>query len=84
LITKMSGMSCVYYEAGSGAERPVSNEMIQAVRNNVDIPIIVGGGIRDGDTAKEKIDAGADVIVTGTIIEKDRNSIEDIVKKIRD
>ncbi len=83
LIGEMIGMSCIYFDAGSGAERPLSNEMIQAVRNNIDIPLIVGGGIRDGDTAKEKIDAGADVIVTGTIIEKNQVTIKDIISKIR-
>ena len=82
LYAEMSGMSCVYFDAGSGAERPISNEMIQAIRSNIDIPIIIGGGIRDGDTAKEKIDAGADAIVNGTIVEQDMKRIEEIVKKI--
>ncbi len=79
---ELLGMSCVYFDAGSGAEKPISNEMIKAVDNAIDIPIIVGGGIRDGDTAKEKIDAGADAIVTGTVIEKNMENIEDIIKKI--
>ena len=82
LYAEMSGMSCVYFDAGSGAERPISNEMIQAIRSNIDIPIIIGGGIRDGDTAKEKIAAGADAIVNGTIVEQDMKRIEEIVKKI--
>ena len=82
--TETSGMSCVYLEAGSGAERPVSNEMIRAIRGKVDIPIVVGGGIRDGATAREKIDAGADVIVTGTVVEENKGIIEEIVKRIRD
>ncbi|MFQ5884696.1 MAG: geranylgeranylglyceryl/heptaprenylglyceryl phosphate synthase [Thermoplasmata archaeon] len=84
LYTENSGMGCVYLDAGSGAERPVSNEMIRAIRGNVDIPIIVGGGIRDGDTAREKIDAGADVIVTGTVVEKNERIVEEIVKRIQD
>jgi phosphoglycerol geranylgeranyltransferase len=82
LWAEMLGMSCVYFDAGSGAEKPISNEMIQAIRSNISIPLIVGGGIRDGDTAKEKIDAGADAIVNGTIVEQDMKRIEDIVKKI--
>ena len=57
--------------------------MIQAIRENIDIPLIIGGGITDGDTAKEKIDAGADAIVNGTIVEQDIKIIGDIVKKIR-
>ena len=79
---ELLGMSCVYLDAGSGADKPVSNEMITAIDNSIDIPIIIGGGIRDGATAKEKIDAGADAIVTGTVIEKNMENIEDIIKKI--
>jgi phosphoglycerol geranylgeranyltransferase len=45
--------------------------MIQAVKKNTSIPLFVGGGIRDPDTAKEKARAGANVIITGTAIEKD-------------
>ena len=82
LYAEMSGMSCVYFDAGSGAEKPISNEMIQAIRSNISIPLIIGGGIRDGNTSKEKVDAGADAIVNGTIIEQDMKRIEDIVKKI--
>jgi len=83
VYAEMTGLSCVYFDAGSGAEIPISNEMIRAIRENIDIPIIVGGGIRDGDTAKEKINSGADAIVNGTAIEKDIKTIEEIVKKIQ-
>jgi phosphoglycerol geranylgeranyltransferase len=81
--TEISGKSCVYLEAGSGAERPVSNEMIQAIREEVEIPIVVGGGIRDGETAREKTDAGADVIVTGTVVEENKGIVEEIVNRIQ-
>ncbi len=80
---EMGGKSCVYFEAGSGADRPISNEMIREIRNNIDIPIIIGGGITNGNVAKEKIEAGADVIVTGTIIERNKENIIDIIKKIQ-
>jgi len=82
LYAEMSGMSCLYFEAGSGAQYPVSNEMIQAVRKAIDIPLIVGGGIRDASTAREKIKAGADGIVTGTVIEKNTSSLQDIIQAI--
>lgn len=72
------GMKSVYLEAGSGAETPVPNTMIEAVRKNVDSLLIVGGGIDSPDLAREKIDAGADVIVTGTLIEKVKNKSEEI------
>jgi len=71
LATEYLGMNFFYIEAGSGAPEPVPNEMIQAVKKNISIPLLVGGGIRDPDTAKEKARAGANIIITGTAIEKD-------------
>ncbi len=77
------GSDCIYLEAGSNAERPVSNEMVKAIRNTIKIPIIVGGGIRDAKTAKEKVRSGADVIVNGTIIKEDRKKIKEIIEEIK-
>jgi phosphoglycerol geranylgeranyltransferase len=71
LATEYFGMKFFYIEAGSGAPEPVPNEMIEAVKKNTSIPLLVGGGIRDPDTAKEKARAGANIIITGTAIEKD-------------
>lgn len=71
LAAQYMGMSLVYLEAGSGAINSVPAEMIKMVRQWVDIPIIVGGGIRDAATAIEKIDAGADIIVTGNVLQKE-------------
>jgi len=69
------GMDMIYLEAGSGASLTVPAEMIEAVRRCVDIPIIVGGGIRDEETALEKLRAGADIIVTGNLLQKE-NGLE--------
>lgn len=77
------GSECIYLEAGSGAERPISNEMINAVRKAINIPIIVGGGIRDAKTAREKLSAGADAIVNGTLVESDRKKIKEIIEEIK-
>lgn len=63
-------MRFVYLEAGSGARRTVSSEMIRAVKKTCHIHIIVGGGIRSSSQAKALADAGASLIVTGTIAEK--------------
>ncbi len=71
LAAQYMGMGLVYLEAGSGAQLSVPPELIAAVRKWVDIPIIVGGGIRDALTAKEKLDAGADIIVTGNVLQKE-------------
>jgi phosphoglycerol geranylgeranyltransferase len=73
LSSQYLGMDFFYLEAGSGAPEAVPDEMIQAVKKNIDIPLCVGGGIRDVKTAKEKALAGADIIVTGTALEQDTN-----------
>ncbi len=79
LAAQYLGMKLVYLEAGSGAPQPVPEGMVSEVRKNIDIPLIVGGGIRDGDKARKLATAGADIIVTGTIVEESK----DIEKKLR-
>ena len=49
----------------------IPNEMIKAVKKNIDIPLLIGGGIRSVKTAKEKVLAGADIIITGTALEQE-------------
>jgi phosphoglycerol geranylgeranyltransferase len=81
---EMLGLQCLYLEAGSGARQPVPTEMIQAVRSSVRIPLIVGGGLRDPDTAFEKSKAGADVIVVGTAVEQHPQLIPEMAMAIRE
>jgi phosphoglycerol geranylgeranyltransferase len=69
LAAEMLGMRWVYLEAGSGAPAPVPCEMVRAVRSVLHVPLIVGGGIRSGEEARALIDAGAQLLVTGTIAE---------------
>jgi len=73
LAAQYLGMKLFYLEAGSGAHIPVSNIIIKFVKKNTDIPLIVGGGILDVKTAREKAQAGADIIITGTALEKEKN-----------
>lgn len=80
LAAEYMGMKLVYLEGGSGASKPVPNEMIKLTKKLITIPLIVGGGIRDGKTAYEKVKAGADIIVTGTAVEKSN----DIYKKVKE
>jgi phosphoglycerol geranylgeranyltransferase len=63
------GMHFIYLEGGSGAKNPVPPEMIRTVKHVVDIPLIVGGGIRTKEEALAAASAGADIIVTGNITE---------------
>lgn len=82
LYAEMTGMSCVYFDAGSGAEQPIPTPMVKAIRDNINIPLIIGGGINNGKTAREKIDAGADVIVNGTLVEDNLRKIKEIITAI--
>ncbi|MEM0372483.1 MAG: geranylgeranylglyceryl/heptaprenylglyceryl phosphate synthase [archaeon] len=73
LAAEYMGMKLVYYEGGSGASEPISDEMIRTAKKVIDIPLIVGGGIKTGEQAYEKVKAGADIIVTGTAVEKSKD-----------
>lgn len=71
MAAEMLGMKLMYLDAGSGAQRPVSEAMIQAVAGNIDAPLIVGGGITSPEKAYTAAKAGADLVVVGNAIEKD-------------
>ena len=70
------GFKIIYLEAGSGAKTPVSPELIKSARESCNLTIVVGGGIRDGKTAKIAADAGADWIITGNLTESFDNADE--------
>ncbi|MGV9011677.1 MAG: geranylgeranylglyceryl/heptaprenylglyceryl phosphate synthase [Flavobacteriales bacterium] len=72
---ELLGLRTIYMDTGSGALNTVSPEMIASVRKSVDLPIIIGGGIRDVRTAQALCDAGADVLVVGTAFEQDPEHI---------
>ena len=75
---EMLGMKLIYMDAGSGASRPISENMIKAVSNHIDIPLIVGGGITDPEKAFHNCQAGADLIVVGNAIEKDSSLLKEM------
>ncbi|CAB50020.1 geranylgeranylglyceryl/heptaprenylglyceryl phosphate synthase [Pyrococcus abyssi] len=77
------GMRLVYLEAGSGSPEPVPPEMVRIVKSVIDVPLIVGGGIRTGDQVRELTKAGADIIVTGTAIESTK-SIDEAKRKLEE
>lgn len=64
LTAECLGMKFFYVEAGSGAQKPVSDRIISAIKKSTDIYIIVGGGIKTPEITRNKIKAGADIIVT--------------------
>jgi len=79
------GMHFIYLEGGSGAKNPVPPEMIRTVKHFIDIPLIVGGGIRTKEQALAAASAGADIIVTGNVIESThaKRTVSEIINGIR-
>ena len=76
LAAEYIGMRTVYLEAGSGAHESVPDEMVRAVSSYVGLPVIVGGGIRDPETARAKVEAGASFVVVGSVLEDGREGLE--------
>ncbi|HIM33886.1 MAG TPA: geranylgeranylglyceryl phosphate synthase family protein, partial [Candidatus Poseidoniales archaeon] len=67
---ELFGMRFIYLEAGSGASQPVPPALVAAVREAIKVMLIVGGGIRTVDAAAAAVAAGADMVVTGTLVER--------------
>ncbi len=70
LAAQFLGMKLVYLEAGSGAPDTVPPEMVREVKKEINVPLIVGGGITSREKAEPIVRAGADIIVTGTLVER--------------
>jgi len=84
MAAQFMGKRFFYLEAGSGAERPISPEMVAEVAKHTDIPLVVGGGIRSPKAARRIAKAGARIIVTGTLVEKTSPQVlRRIVRSIR-
>ncbi|MCL2172222.1 MAG: geranylgeranylglyceryl/heptaprenylglyceryl phosphate synthase [Nitrososphaerota archaeon] len=79
------GMRFIYLEGGSGVANPVPANVISAVKKCLDIPLIVGGGIRTQEQAAVVTKAGADIIVTGNLIEAvdNKQRITEVIKGIK-
>lgn len=77
---ELLGNKLIYLEAGSGAAKPVSSEMIAEVKRNISIPLIVGGGIRSLAQMNNAFASGADVVVIGTILEENPEMLKNYVR----
>lgn len=80
LAGEMLGLRMIYMDGGSGAQSPISTSMINRVRENISVPLIVGGGIRSPEAAAERFKAGADVIVVGNAIENEHSLLQEIAE----
>jgi phosphoglycerol geranylgeranyltransferase len=79
---EMLGMKLIYMDAGSGAQKPISESMIKKVSQCIDVPLIIGGGITTPEKAYLNCKAGADVIVVGNAIEKDSSLIKEMANAV--
>lgn len=79
---EMLGMKLIYMDAGSGARRAISTEMIERVSANIEIPLIIGGGIQSPEKVYLNAKAGADLIVVGNAIEKDSSLLVEMVSAL--
>jgi phosphoglycerol geranylgeranyltransferase len=82
LAGEMLGMKLIFMDAGSGARSPISSSMIASVGSQINIPLIIGGGIKTPEKAIDNCNAGADVIVVGNSIEKNSMLIEEMAESI--
>ncbi|WP_147677240.1 phosphoglycerol geranylgeranyltransferase [Algibacter pacificus] len=77
---ELLGMKLIYLEAGSGADFPVSTHIISKVKKELNIPLLVGGGIRTLEQLEKAYQSGADLVVIGTAFEEDELFFESIKK----
>lgn len=79
---ELLGMKLIYLEAGSGALHPISKEIIKSVKQELSVPLIVGGGIRTIGSLNEAFKAGADLVVIGTAFEEDEAFFDQLKKDV--
>jgi phosphoglycerol geranylgeranyltransferase len=84
LAGEMLGLRVFYLDGGSGAKQPISSTMINLVSHATRRPLIVGGGIKSYEDASSAFQAGADIIVVGTAIEKNPDLLFDLTKAKKD
>lgn len=79
---EMLGLKLIFMDAGSGAQQSIPHSMIRAVKEQLSIPLFVGGGIRTPEAAVAACEAGADVVVIGNAIEKDVSLVAKLARAV--
>ncbi|MDF2438245.1 MAG: geranylgeranylglyceryl phosphate synthase [Bacteroidota bacterium] len=82
LAGEMLGLKLIYMDAGSGAKNRISSSMIKKVKASIQIPLIVGGGINTAEKVKEACKAGADIVVVGNALEKNKSLLKKMASVI--
>ncbi len=83
LAAEMLGLKYIYLEAGSGSKHPVPLTYPRIVKEKTELTVIVGGGIRSPIIARNLVEAGADIIITGTIVEEDPDRAKNIIRAVK-
>jgi phosphoglycerol geranylgeranyltransferase len=76
LAAEQLGMQLAYFDCGSGAQKHITPDFIKKIRASIDLPIIVGGGIKNAESANKLWSAGADIIVIGQLFEEDPSALK--------
>ena len=80
LAGKYLGLKMIYLETGSGATHTASPDLVKKVKSTVDLPLIVGGGIKTTEQVKALFDAGADIAVIGTLFESNPYALKEFIE----
>jgi phosphoglycerol geranylgeranyltransferase len=72
---ELLGHQLIYMDGGSGADSPIPAEMIIGVKENISIPLIIGGGLKTSEAVKNACKAGADIVIVGNVLEKEKDLI---------
>jgi phosphoglycerol geranylgeranyltransferase len=79
---EMLGLKLIYLDAGSGAEKALSKEMIKSVKSRLNIPLITGGGLRNVKDILEHFEAGSDMVVIGNAFKSNPEILDEISSHI--
>lgn len=79
---EMLGLKMIYLEAGSGALQSIPMQLIEQVKQNINIPLLAGGGLRSPEQARAAAAAGADIVVIGTAFEKNPGLISEMADAV--
>ena len=83
IAAQQLGFKAIYLEAGSGANNSISPSLIKKIKQQVLIPIIVGGGITNTKTTKQLLNSGANMLVVGNVLEKNVYLLTEIINCLR-
>ena len=83
LAGEQLGLQLIYLDAGSGALNAVAPQLIRAVRAEIELPLVVGGGLRTPEQASAALSAGADLIVVGNGLERDAGWLPELAAVVR-